>query len=84
MCGGGGGGGGENRGWGEWEDRVIIDFFFTKYPNLIFFFFWGGRWGARICDFFTKDPNVNKKKFKGGRGGGGGGGGGGTCVNKLF
>ena len=60
-------GGGGNRGRGEWEARVIIDFF-TKYPNLIFFFFFGGggggRWGARICDFFfTKDPNLNKKKI---------------------
>ena len=40
-------GGGGNRGRGEWEARVIIDFF-TKYPNLIFFFFFGGGGGGEV------------------------------------
>ena len=45
-------------------------------PNVIFF--WGGgRWGARVNEFFTKKPNLNKNYYYyylgqgGGRGGAG-------------
>ena len=44
----------------------------TKYPNLrilFLFFFWrgGGGWGegagARVCNFFSKNSNLEKKNF---------------------
>ena len=77
------GGGGERWGKGEWEARVS-DFFFTKNPHLKYFFpfFFGGGGGggrrrvgrgrgggARVSDFFTKDPNLIFFFWGGGGGG---------------
>ena len=53
--------------------------FCTMNPNLIYFFLLVGggggqvgvEWGARVGDFFTKNPNLKKKVFWGGGGGGG-------------
>ena len=48
--------------------------FFTKYSTSKIFFLGGGR-GARVSEYFTKDPNLKKNFFWGGGGGGSGGGG---------
>ena len=61
-------------------------------PNLKYTFFSvrrGEGGGARVCEFFSKNPNVKKKYFFLGRGGGGGrqaggGGRGGARVSDFF